>query len=525
MSNVKNTSVGRRIASGIMSGAGYTAISIIVNFLLLRIILEYLSQELSGVWLLYITIGGYIAFFDLGISPTMSREIGFVLGNKELDQNSRNQKIADILATCVKIFKYLSVVVFIIGGLLGGLFLTHVASDAKQNEIIISWTIYCLGAAFNLYGGAWFASLYGLGHVATERIIKSFTLLLNLVLSILALHQGFGLIGLATVWTVQGIIARFIGLLYLKKYNPFLRYLKGIASREIFKKLALPSIKWATAGLGAILILQTDNLIIASSVGAEAIPKYEGVAKIITAIGTLSSLIISSSTPYITQSYSKNDLRRVITIMLNNSRYIMSFIVFLVSYLAIFGDVIIEAWLGPGMFVGYDILWTLLIMMTLEINHMVFASSTMATGRLVFHWIAIIAGVLNLVFSLILVRFLGLWGVALGTLLAQVITNNWYAPYYSLKLFKVSLSNYWNNTLKLVLLLLLFMIPMNLLMKNYISVGNSFVLIMIYFLLSTIIAGVFFFIIITKEERDRIKKIISSIFYGGLKHTEEGGDL
>ena len=54
-----------------------------------------------------------------------------------------------------------------------------------------------------------------------------------------------------------------------------------------------------------------------------------------------------------------------------------------------------------------------------------------------FLWSALLAGVLNLVISVWMGRRFGLIGVALGTMLAQVFTNNWYAPYYTLRLYRI----------------------------------------------------------------------------------------
>jgi hypothetical protein len=81
-------------------------------------------------------------------------------------------------------------------------------------------------------------------------------------------------------------------------------------------------------------------------------------------------------------------------------------------------------------------------MMTLETHHVAHASLTMASGHIPFVRIALVAGVLNLVFSLMLVRWFGLLGIALGTMTAQMLTNNWYAPHVSLRRLGIGASSY-----------------------------------------------------------------------------------
>ena len=86
-------------------------------------------------------------------------------------------------------------------------------------------------------------------------------------------------------------------------------------------------------------------------------------------------------------------------------------------------------------------------MLLLETHHRVHATVIMARGELVFHWIALTAGLLNLVISLILMRFWGLLGVALGTMLAQMLTNNWFVPYYSARSLGFSVPRYLKRVL------------------------------------------------------------------------------
>jgi O-antigen/teichoic acid export membrane protein len=78
----------------------------------------------------------------------------------------------------------------------------------------------------------------------------------------------------------------------------------------------------------------------------------------------------------------------------------------------------------------------------------------MATGRIVFLVPALLAGVLNLVFSILLAHIWGLLGVALGTMCAQVITNNWYVPWYTMRQFHLKLSDHLRRIVAPILVLL-----------------------------------------------------------------------
>jgi O-antigen/teichoic acid export membrane protein len=114
-----------------------------------------------------------------------------------------------------------------------------------------------------------------------------------------------------------------------------------------------------------------------------------------------------------------------------------------VSIIAVFGDYIMQLWLGKGHFVGWGILWVFCIMLTLENHHVIFARFGMSAktdptwGKM-----SIISGVINLTLTYIGVKLYGLMGVALGTMIAQMLTNNWYAVAKTLQIIQMRFMNY-----------------------------------------------------------------------------------
>ena len=167
------SSVNKKIFHGVVSGGGLTAITTIVSIVQLRLILEFLPKDIAGMWLLFLSVGAYIAFFDFGISPTLSREISFLLGSKDEVGPSHEQQVADLLATCLRMFMVLACVAFILGAILMGAYLWSLSQIEHRAAIQWAWLIFLVGASINILGGAVFAALYGLGDVATERGVNA----------------------------------------------------------------------------------------------------------------------------------------------------------------------------------------------------------------------------------------------------------------------------------------------------------------------------------------------------------------
>lgn len=495
-------SIGQKIYFGILSGAGRIVISIIAAVIQVRLIIHFLPKDLAGTWFLFLSIGYYIAYFDLGISPTISREISFLLGNKNKDEHSKNKEIAHLIATCLRFFQVTAAFVFFTGLIVGGIFLLKVAPQGNMKEVGAAWIIFIIGASLNLLGGAGFAALYGLGNIATERIIRSFTELLGLIMSVVSLYLGYGIIGLAGSWVIQGLVGRFFSWVALYRQHPMLKSVRGEASMAIFKKIAMPSFKWAAMNLGAILILQTDNVIIATTIGTSSIPPYEAIIKIITALATFSMLIVTSSTPFLSKAYAAREHDEFMTLLFRNVRYGMALMIICVTFLSVFGNNVVNIWLGSGNFVGFPVLWTLLAMLTLEVHHVILASATMAAGYIVFFWAALISGILKIAFSVILGHYFGLWGIAAGTLIAQLLTNNWYAPYITLRLFNIDSLYYIKTVLRPIAALTAITMTFNIALMSLLR-GMSDVIIVTIAFPVFVLAGLsaILAIIMTKEER------------------------
>ena len=420
------------MTAGALGGAFYTFTNVVFSLVQLRLVVKHLPPVSAGLWILFLTLGSYVAFFDLGISPTLSREVSFLLGSKN---DKDHHALADLIATCTRIFQWLAIGVFALASITGGIILQQTSSDVSGATL--SWLIFCTGASINILGGASFAILNGYGFIAAEKIVRSLALIAGLIAMAIALQLGYGLIALAIIWTAQGFLARAMGWAWLYRHVPSLRRSAGTFQRGLFWKVAAPSAKFAAVQFGAILILQISNPLIAALLGASSVPRFEAVNKMAAAVMVLGSLIANSSTPFVSMAFAAGDHDLVRVHLVRTLRMVMAFVAVALSYLAVFGDRIVGVWIGSSMYAGNKVLWTLLLMTFLETHHVVFAAAVMATGKILFVRAALLAGLINLVLAIYLTRAWGLWGTALAILLAQLSTNNWYAPLVAIRVLHV----------------------------------------------------------------------------------------
>jgi O-antigen/teichoic acid export membrane protein len=430
-------STNRKLLGGVLGGILFTAVTIVVSLVQFSLLIRRLPLAMAGIWMIFTNLGSYILFLDLGLSPTLGREISFAAADPDLTPLGRAARVKTLIRSCTTVVCVLDLLVVLIGSVAGWHYLRTIVPSALGFDARIAWGIYIVGAALNLVGEGWFAGIYGLGHIFQEKVIRTTGSVVGLLFMTIAVFSKSGFLGLALAYVLQSLCVLLMARIVLFRLtaSPPTR---GSFDRHAITKLIGPSLKYAATLLGGILILQTDNIVIASNLGPAAVPNYQVVAKIITILMSLSMMLVVSSAPLISQAYAQHDHPAIVRLLYRNLRFSLGIMVVLGSFIACFTDRLVASWLGPHHFIGFPIVWVLLAVMLLEAHHQAMASATMATGRIVFLAPALIAGVLNIFFSILFVRRFGLIGVVCGTMAAQILTNNWYVPWFTIRLFGLS---------------------------------------------------------------------------------------
>ena len=431
----------QKIAKGFASSGALAGVNFAVSLISLRMLLYFLPDKVAGLWMLYLSIAGYFIIFDLGISPTLGREISFVLGSRNCDPEEAARRMAQLIHSSMVLFIGLGAVMLIAACVLGIPYLRIVAPHGIWSSVVISWVILIGGGALNLIGEVWLAGLYGAGEIVFERLSRAIGQLIWLLLSYIALEFRTGIVGLACAWMLQGITIRIYARHKLRHKFPT-DWSKIAFDREIVRQIVIPSIKYALMLIGGIVAVQTDSLVIAYVFGTAPIPAYQAAAKLITAMMTLSMMLVVTSSPFLSRAHAEGDLAKVHSLLSHNLRVSLAAMITLSAFFLVFADRIIVAWLGPGHFIGFPVVIALTVVMILETHHMSWSSAVVATGALPFVATSLLAGGFNIVWSLVLAHEFGIVGVALGTFAAQASTNNWYIPFYGMRLFGISLSRH-----------------------------------------------------------------------------------
>jgi O-antigen/teichoic acid export membrane protein len=477
--------------SGGIWGAVLLVVSAVVTVLQTRLAIVYLNQEQSGVWFLILGFSSLLILFDFGISNTLTRELGFALHDNVQRQN--------LMHTATRLLQVLGLIVWCLATPLGALYLSGIVSSQALTTVLQGWLMFSLGAAFSLQSNVFSASLIGLGLMAKDRQARSVWLMLSLGLVFMLLQGGFGLNGLCLGWSIgqMGLCITLWAMLRRERRG-------GQYSSQLAQHLWRVGLRWWWMAIGGYLILNTDNYVIATVLGTSAIADYTLLARLSSLVMPFSFVFVSSAVPIIAQASAQKDTATIVQLLFLHVRIGFLILIPILTLLSCLPETLLHLWVGEGHFLGYPLLLVFLTMLTLEVHHVLCATVLMATGKLPFAPWAIGAGLLNLVFSFVLAAPLGLLGVALGTMLAQLLTNNWFAPLITLRSLQVSPQLYVQKVLLPIALSLLVCLGVGGLIRQTILAWSDSLQIAIFavwMLCCVLVAG---WLLFSKNERSHL---------------------
>jgi O-antigen/teichoic acid export membrane protein len=472
-------SASKRIAIAVAFSWLSRAVTILANLFLLPILFRFLGKEELGLWFLLGNSQAFLGLLNMGIAPTLTRHIALAKGKSgadpgvELSEESK-QHIGDLLATGRTILQVLAVAVFFIAwasgyGLIGQLELKEVSSQT----VFWAWTLMCAGYAVGVWVSYLNCLLAGVGYVGWDGLIYAVLTLLTILGYIVAALLGGGLLALAIILVVSGLVQRFVILAFIRSRKPELFAVQGRWNTQYAKAMVKPSFFCWLTSLGGFLILRTDTYLIALLKGAENIPNYQAGYQLVSNLYQLAVTWVSASGVFISQAWQAGDLATIHKIMLRNGKIAMSIMASGVAFLVFAGKEFINLWLGKDNFIGYEILLVFCIMLTLETLQVVAMQTSRATEDENYAFCTLIAGVFNLVFSLILMKSLGLLGIAMGTMLAQLLTLNWYAIYRPMVRLKLNFWVYSHQTLGLWVVTFISCSLLSLLVKECLKLSGN----------------------------------------------------
>lgn len=395
-------------------------VNIVANLFLSPFVVHQLGIEAYGVWVLLISLTGYLSLVEVGTRAGVGRYVNYYLGLQQLE------KVNGLLSTAFGFSLVTAVPLFVAAAALvanlSAIFPKIPAGLIPAAEIGLLLITLNVWLSF-------FAASFGSITVAFERfdldnLVGLIVLAVRVLAILLVLGNGGGLLELA--WVEAGTSALKTVLLagLAKRLFPQLRIHPALISRDRFKELMSYGFWAFIGGIAMQLTYWSDSLIITWFLGPAYVAIYTVGAMLISYGISLVDRCSVVFSPQIMKDCAKEDFPAIRTLYHKSMLVLMSVgtLIFLGSIA--FGREFIELWMGEDFRQSYA------VVVILAISRM-FSLPALA-GRPVFWglnkvrysaYLSLIQGLASIALGILfLVLFkTGIIGVALGNLVPQLV--------------------------------------------------------------------------------------------------------
>jgi O-antigen/teichoic acid export membrane protein len=395
-------------------------------FVLTPFILNQLGDTMYGLWVLVGSVAAYGFLLDFGIAGAITKYTAEYLA-KEASDEARS-----LVATALWLYAGLGLLMIALSFIIAPIFpaLFNVAEAERETAI---WLVILagIGVGVTIPSTTTTAVLRGLQRFDLINLIGVSATLLSAAATVIVLLLGGGAIGLVLVGIVTTLLTQIPAVWLIYRIAPELRFGFRGASRALLKTVASYSSSIFVMNLGGYLESKTDEIVIGGFLPISAVTPYNLARRLSSLPQTLAEQFLMLLLPMASEIHAKNDPAQLRCLYILSSRITLAIFLPIGLILIVLAEPILTVWVG-AIYAEYAYLLIILVIASL-IDTSQWPAGFVLQGIGKHHPLAIMtiaSGIANLVLSIILVNYLGLLGVALGTLIpTTVVCIGLVAPY------------------------------------------------------------------------------------------------
>lgn len=408
------------VAVNILASWGAHAITLIVGFFLMPFVLHTVGDVTYGTWLFINSIAGCSALFYAGLGESIIRFSSNAIAEK-------NWLRLNKISNCV-ILVYLGL------GALAFLFLACVAALAPYicdwgNHSIteVRYALVILGAnAFVTLAGCGFGGLLlGMQRFDLERGVIVAITILRLVLTLFFLTNEYSLVTLAAIFLTVSTIENLCFVVMAFWKIPTLRLHPKFLDRSVYKETFSFSIWVALATVADYLIYMVDAIVIGLILGPKALVPYSIAARLChmvrEPVKQVGLVCIPKAGELSVQNESSRQVNQLILYGMGIAFLLTTACFIGAGY---FADLLITTWIGDGYLKAHLLICLLLfgqifaLPMNMLRDVLIGCGNIKQPAKMLF-----LEAILNLILSVSLIHVLGLYGVAIGTIVPIILVE------------------------------------------------------------------------------------------------------
>ena len=429
----------RALVIGAATNWAAFAAAMAVSFFLAPYLIHSLGDARYGVWCVVESILAYFTLFDLGIAACLVR---FVARHHAVNERTEMNRI---VSACLVIFTVTAGIVLALGSALTPLVAPGLEEKlGGAGDVAPFMFLMLANLAVTLPLSVFPTILDGLQRFTSKSVLRLAFLGGRVLGVVYAMETQPGLWSLAVVFTLTNLLEHAAMAYFAFRFLPGLRISRQLVDRHTLRQVRGYSVDAFLAMLAGRITVQTGAIVVGGFLTAAAVAHYAIAARLVDMAKNLLRSITTTLTPAVSAREARGDFCGVRRVLLDGTRYVLYLVLPVHLGLLFLGKPFLSRWIGSDSYTVhcFPAMAILSATLTIGVAQSVAARILYGMGRLtLFARLALVEAGLNLTLSLLLVKPLGLVGVAIAVAVPNVLFCV-FAICYACRVLDVSLRQY-----------------------------------------------------------------------------------
>ncbi len=420
-------------------------INIALGLVLVPITINYLNPTKYGIWITLTSLVAWFGFFDIGLGNGLRNRFAEAIANG--NHKLAKTYVSTTYATLIIIITFVLILFYGVNISIDW----SIILNTGDNPILKKELSYLAVVVFTSFGLTFVLNLIAVILSADQQSAKSALFdLIGKALSLLFIYiltrvSKSSLLSLGLIYCTISPLVLVVSTIWFfnKKYKPYRPSLKSVDFSKA-KDLFSLGIKFFVIQIAAILLYQTNNMVITQLFGPAMVTSYNVAFKYFSVLIMGFMIIVSPFWSAFTEAWAKQDIAWIKSIMQKLIK--LWFVVVACGIIMfLFSRFIFKVWIGNNFTVPLSISILTLSWIILNAWNGIFSNFLNGVGKIKLQlYLGISAAVVNLPLSVWLGKKIGIEGLLFSNVLLASLQSVIYPIQFN-KIIKRRANGIWNN--------------------------------------------------------------------------------
>ena len=331
------------LSKSISSGYLLFFINNIVALFLTPYMLQFISKEEYGLYILCVDFLAWVSFMEFGTNKVVESKAGHLIANKDDKGLNRSFNASFYFQILVATFIFPFFYFLVQSGI--------EENQVKHVQLII--LLFSVSAALSVFKNLYSAVIVASKKVHLDNKIKLFNNILNYTL-ILLLVPYIGVVGLAIINVLTIILVVIRSRYRVKSLFPQIKVRREFFEKEELKNLFSLGMYFSLGSVATLLLMKIDSFIISKNFGFEQVAFFYITIKLFMLTQKIFHIGLNNFRPHISQLYGKKEFSRIHTFFTLVSNITLAALAFGISIMMLINKYFVSLWVGKEFFISSE---------------------------------------------------------------------------------------------------------------------------------------------------------------------------